>query len=198
MPSRYQRPAPKPPSRDDLYYYLRHAKPTVHERQAEPKATEKRRVESIAALQSLARSDLANADEWHNMEEGRPHELGSYLGAITPELLQFLKTNGLRVLLAEDPYEELERFLGKGPPRRKKQRNGKGRPAEDNERRNILIATDVSERVDSGMTVDEACEAVDKQAPVGFEMIKKIYQARDRDAVAAELCLRNSKQNTAG
>jgi hypothetical protein len=41
------------------------------------------------------------------------------------------------------------------------------------------------------MTIDAACEAVEKEAPVGFERVREIYLARRHDlAVRAEFGLR--------
>ena len=73
-------------------------------------------------------------------------------------------------MLADDPVEATRRFLGKI--------RGRGRPIDDNERRNILIAAAVAELVHGGSTIDDACEAVEKEAPVGFEMVRKIYLKR--------------------
>ena len=74
MGNRYQQPADPPPRLKLLGLYLSEAQPPQSERLADPHGAEARRVEAIAALRTLARNALSNADEWHNMVEGRPHE----------------------------------------------------------------------------------------------------------------------------
>jgi hypothetical protein len=120
---------------------------------------EARRIKAVHALRTIARDELAKA--------GDPNRLR----AMPDELFEFLTLAGLRILLADDPVADLRSFLGQRARR-------KGRPTADNERRDITIATDVAALVYDGMTIDAACEAIEKEAPVGFEMVRKIYLAR--------------------
>jgi hypothetical protein len=166
----------EPPSLSEL---LRDAQPTLAERLRESEAAGARRVEALTALLSLARSALANADEWHNIVEGKPHEPRSYLGAIAPELRRFLETAGLRILTAENPIAVLQRFLG--------QRGRGRRPA--GERRNVLIAADVAELHAGGMSFEAAYEEVSKRAEMlGCRQVERIHlRLRDDLGVRAEL-----------
>jgi hypothetical protein len=198
MPSRYDRPVSKPPSRDDLAYYLRNAEPTMAERGENPGAREKDRVDGVDALRQIGRDFVREA----NAKKPPPPGY-SCLRAMPVELREFLEINGLRILLADDPYDALEQFLGQGPPRVKKHRRNKGRHAEDNERRDISIAADVAELINAGNTIEDACKTIGGPigpAPVGQEMVRKIYLAlRHTDAVKAELCFRKlTKQSPAG
>jgi hypothetical protein len=182
MCNRYKKPAEAPPSLKSLELYFHEAHPPIGERLAEPEAAEARRVEAVAALRTLARNALANADEWHNMVEGRPHELRSYLGAIPPELRGFLETAGLRIFTADDPIAALQRFLGNKPRPR-------GRPAEDHQFRDHLIAADVAELHADGFSLDSAYEVVSKRPGTpGRKAVERIYlRLRDDLAVRAEL-----------
>jgi hypothetical protein len=166
MPSRYDRPALKPPSLDDLPIYLRDARPTSYERRVEPAATQRRCVEAVAALLQLARGAAANADEWLNMVEGRPHEARSCLGAIPRDLRSFLETEGMRILLADDPMSALADFLG---------RRDRQRPLEDNKRRDLIITADVAKKVEAGMSKTKARKEVAKEAKLSYESVRKIH-----------------------
>ena len=188
MRNRYQKPADPPPSLKLLGLHLSQAQPPHSERLSDPYGAEARRVEAVTALLALARNALANADEWHNMVEGKPHEPRSYLGAIPRELRGFLETAGLRIFTADDPIAALQRFLGNKPPAR-------GRPAEDHQFRDYLIAADVAELLHAdGLSLDSAYEAVSKRPGTpGRKAIERIYlRLRDDLAVRAELGWRHA------
>ena len=180
MPGRYDKLADPPPSFDELYFLLICASPTQRQRMEDPDTTETLRRKAVRNLLTLARRAVANANE----VEPRPPEGYSRDRAMPLELRNFLEEAALRIFLADDPFAELGRFLGQLP-------RGRGRPVADNERRDELIAADVAELVHHGMTIDAACTAVEKEAPVGFERVREIYLARRHDlAVRAELGLR--------
>jgi hypothetical protein len=182
MRNRYQKPADKAPSPRFFEAYLRDAGPTMAERLAEPEAAEARRVEAVAALLTLARAALANADEWNNMLDGRIPERGSYLLAIPQRLRRFLEIHGLRILTAEDPIAALQRFLGDKPRER-------GRPQADNAFRDRTIAADVAEMHAGGMSLAAAYEEVSKRKGTpGVKAIERIYLRLRYDlAVRADL-----------
>jgi hypothetical protein len=180
MRNRYQKPAP---SLEFLELYQRYAQPTRGELLAEPDAAEARRVEGVASMLALARSALANADEWANMTlGGRQRERGTRLGAIPSQLRSDLAMAGLRILVSDDPGGELQSFLGQKP-------RGLGRPAEDLDHRNFMITVDVAELHANGMTVPAAIEEVSQRPGTpGIKRIEAIYLARHKDPwVRAEL-----------
>jgi hypothetical protein len=172
MPNRYQKPAP---SLRLLEAYLRDAQPIRREWLVEPDATEARRVEGVAAILVLARAALAEA--------GDPNRLG----AIPSQLREFLTIAGLRILTAGDPLAALRRFIGHKEPRR-------GRPREDHDHRDLMIAVDVAElHADgSGLTLDAAYEEVRKrQGTPGLKTIERIYlRLRNDPKVRAQIELR--------
>ena len=112
----------------------------------------------------------------------------SRFGALQPELRQFLKISGLRVLLADDPAVALKRFLG---------RKGRGRPAADNQFRDCMIAADVAELVSAETTIDAACNTIGDAAGLSPEAVRKIYFAgRETLEVKIELGFRAEAGNT--
>ena len=182
MRNRYQKPADRPPSPRFLEAYLREAGPTMAERLAEPEAAEARRVEAFAALRTLARTALANADEWNNMLDGSVPERGSYLLAIPPRLRRFFEIAGLRILTDEYPIAALQRLVGNKPRER-------GRPQADYAFRDRMIAADVAEMHAGGIALAAAYEVVSKRKGTpGVRAIERIYlRLRDDLAVRAEL-----------
>jgi hypothetical protein len=82
----------------------------------------------------------------------------------------FLAGAWLQVLTAEDPVAELKRFLGLDRKR--------GRPAADNEWRDFMITMDVQERVDSGLSVKNACAAIGDDIHLSPDAVEKVYYAR--------------------
>ena len=172
MRGRYDKSPGKPPTLADLYYLLVDAQPTLREIAVEGAAREARRVKAVDHLRTLARTEIAKT--------GDPNRLR----AIPDELFRFLTVAGLRILLAEDPIAALKLFLGRRP-------RGKGRPVADTEDRDVMIATDVAELVYKGLTIDAACDQVEKNAPVGFEMVRKIYiDRRNSNKVKGNLGMR--------
>jgi hypothetical protein len=141
MPSRNDTPPTGPPSLDvdDLPRLLRAAQPaSLQEMVADPRGCEKRRIEAVEALLLLARATL------------KPLE-NEYPPA---EVLQFLQTAGVRILLADDPVKELRRWLGSP---------GRGRRAKD-ERLDMAISTRFWRyRLRGRMTVKDASAAVAKE-----------------------------------
>jgi hypothetical protein len=168
MRNRYQKPA-DPPNPAFLQAYLCDARPTLDERLAEPDAAEARRVEGVAALLALARAELAKA--------GDPNRLL----AMPFQLRQFLTIEGLRILTADDPVAALRRLLGHKAQRR-------GRPAEDNDYRDLMIATDVAELHANGMALTRAFDEVSKRPGTpGVKHVEAVYFGRDDLAVRVEL-----------
>jgi hypothetical protein len=166
MPRRYDRPAPKPPTIDDLPRLLFDARPTLRQSIEQPGETEQRRTEAVRALLMLGREAVAKADASDPQPAGYRR-----LRAMPPELREFLEIEGLRILLDPDPEEALQRLLGQ-------QRRGRGRPRADNEARDILIAADVAGLVEGGATVDQACRQIGSAAFLSPEMVQEIYYAR--------------------
>jgi hypothetical protein len=174
--NRYQKPAELPPSLASLEDDLRDAQPTMTERLADPVATEARRVEAVAALLTLARTELAKADD-----AGR-------LLALPSELRQFLTIAGLRILTADHPVEALRLFLGHAA-------RSRGRPLADNAFRDSVIAADVQEQVNTLSSIEVACDAVGNAAGLSPEAVRKIYFAnRDTLEVGAELGRREMRK----
>jgi hypothetical protein len=187
MVSRYKQAPASPPSLADLQLYLRDAQPTLRERIEEGEACEKRRVSAHRALLTIARAQVAEAD---NIEPPPP-EPRSRLRAMPTELRWFLEIAGLRILLSDDPVGATRRFLGL--------QRARGRPLEDNERRDILVAADVLERRNGLESVSDACNAVAEQANMSPEMVRKIYFARRTTLeVKAELGWRSFRKLESG
>ena len=84
----------------------------------------------------------------------------------TPQQImwEFLTIAGLRILTANNPVAELNRFLGKRPPA-------------DNYRRDTAIAADTQKRIDAGSSIENACKAIAADAPLSWEAVRKIYYA---------------------
>jgi hypothetical protein len=173
--NRYQKPVDGP-NPAFLPAYLGDAQPTLDERLAEPDVAEMQRVEGIAALLALARAELAKA--------GNPNRLPF-------QLRQFLMIEGLRILTADDPVAALQRFLGSKARRR-------GRPAEDNDYRDLMIATDVAELHANGMTLTAAFLEVSKRPGTpAAKHVEAIYFLH-RDDLAARDELEWRRLITAG
>jgi hypothetical protein len=143
-------------------------------------ADEPLRVKGVAALLEMARHDIAKARAEGVAEApltgGEPP--ADPLLAMPFELRQFLMVTGLRILTAQAPGAALRGFLGQEPPRR-------GRPPADNAQRDCVIAVQVQEEVDGGLTVDDACGIVkgasDEARTIDVHAIRKIYyDNRDR------------------
>jgi hypothetical protein len=158
MPGRYDRPAAPPPSVNDLPHLLHEAEPTLRELSEEGIAREARRAVAVRKLLTLARAEVTKT--------GEPNRLR----AMPMELREFLEIAGLRMLLSDDPIAALKHFLG---PRKR------GRPIEDNKRRDIMIAADVAELAEGGMmTIDASCLQIAHTANLSVEMVREIYYAR--------------------
>lgn len=160
-----------PPTIDDVPRLIIAARPTLRHQLDDPEGCKTRRDKAVRDLLTLARQAVAKANE----TEPRPPEGYSRLKAMPVQLRAYLEVEGLQILLADDPVAALRRFLGQ-------RGRGRGRPPAANEDRDLKIAVAVAERIFGGMTTEAACEAVEKEAAVGFEMVRKIYYERRRAA----------------
>ncbi len=126
-------------------------------------ATESERVEAVNELLSEFRLQL---------EQYRTGETTH----IDPLLVQGIKNWGSRIFAKPDPILALERFLGA------RQRRGKRVKNTD---RDFQIAVAVVEKMKSGMTLENAAEAVAwDYRPLEGDSIKKIYTRNHREAKA--------------
>jgi hypothetical protein len=92
----------------------------------------------------------------------------------------------MRILLADDPMEELRRFLGQS-------QKGRGRRPADNKDRNAKITLDVESRVNLGMSIRAASQEVAAQtrrgqAPIDAAMVRKIHEI-NRDTPEVQMVL---------
>jgi hypothetical protein len=178
MHKRYQKPACffAPPSVEQLPE--RDAMST-EEDIAQDAEAEARRANAVDALLRFARAeeklppilpkDLAESGLLEVLIADDPdvaRHLAQPGSRLPPGLRKFLMENGFRILIADDPVAELKRFLGRGRRR--------GRPA-DNVWRDLMITIDVQERVDSGLSVENACAAIGVDTNLSREAVEKIY-----------------------
>jgi hypothetical protein len=101
-----------------------------------------------------------------------PTFAGAETQALLREMFEYLSRAGMRIVLAEDPYAELRLFL-QGPPRKRKD----GRPLEDNELRNFMIALDVIRRANGGMKLEDAYEKIGKAEGLKPKTVEAHYRA---------------------
>jgi hypothetical protein len=183
MKNRYRIPPAPAPSLAELHLLLAEANPTLRQINEDVEGCEKRRIEAVGKLLSLARDSVTKANE------KAPHPPPGYsrLRAMPPELRDFLEINGLLILLAEDQTAKLQQFLGKGGPR------AKGRPRANNERRNILVAAAVANLVDGGTRAEAAFRQIGTDNGLSWEMVREIYYAhRDSEYVMLEAVMRGA------
>jgi hypothetical protein len=162
-----------------LRLYLRDARPTLSEYKMDGRSVvEARRAKAVNKLLALARAAVAKADD----TEPPPIEPRTRLRAMPMELRSFLEIEGLRILLADEPVHRLERFLGS--------RRGRGAPQKDTERRDIWVAAQIDRLRDSGMTIADACMAIQdaKGLRLSAETARRIYNDR-RDSLEVRLSL---------
>jgi hypothetical protein len=194
----------RPPHPALLNLYLRYAQPTADDVRVDGAATvEARRVKYVRALHTLLRrwkayvkavtalhtlslkSKAAIAgtpgrrlpwqEELQAVQRAREHWIGT-LGA-PPNfdlLLQDFFDCSIRAILASPAPLTALRVFWKGTPRR-------GRKKETNAERNFNLALAVEEKVNAGLSIEEACGAVAETAELSCENVHKIYYRWHRE-----------------
>jgi hypothetical protein len=143
-------------------------------------ADRRRRAAAVEELIALLRPPDKNPDEKPDKNpDKRIQERDAR------RILHFLRNEGLRILLADDPFKALRLFLG---------RPGRGH-REKPEWQDHNIAVAVEKRVARGLTVERAVEQVaeTRQPHLGVHHIRKIYY-RHRQAAKADLDLRRREK----
>jgi hypothetical protein len=179
MKIRYEQPAAMRPDPACLQLYLRDARPTLGDYATDGRpVVEARRADAVQKLLGLARAAVAKADDI----EPPPIEPHTRLRAMPMELRSFLEVEGLRILLADDPVDRLKRFLGS--------RRGRGAPQKDTKRRDIWVAAQIQRLRDSGMSIADACMAIQNARGLclSAETARRIYNHR-RDSLEVKLSL---------
>jgi hypothetical protein len=179
MKIQYEEPAATLPDLACLQLYLPDARPTLGDYATDGRPmVEARRADAVHKLLGARPCGSREADDI----EPPPIEPHTRLRAMPMELRSFLEIEGLRILLADDPVDRLKRFLGS--------RRGRGAPQKDTERRDIWVAAQIQRLRDSGMSIEDACTAIQNARGVRLsaETARRIYNVR-RDSLEVKLSL---------
>jgi hypothetical protein len=146
---------------------------------AEPKngAPENERDAAVASLIDLYREQRAQVQSGN-------------LPTIDPRLLLFIRAELGRCILSPDPLNAIELLL-------ERRRRPRGRPKTPH--RDFVIAGDVAEKVETGMTIESACADVAEAACLSEEEVRRIYfgeKKADGSALKTDLVRRKAERES--
>jgi hypothetical protein len=153
MERRYDEPNEPPPDPALINHYLWLVHPPHP-------AADQERTAARAALIQLYRDQREGLGRGHGAK-------------IDPRLLGFVRDALRWCIRQSDPLGAIERFLAE-------EKRNRGRPATPH--RDFVIAGDIAERIESGCSIEVACEQIEREGDTGlsFEQIRRIYFAQKK------------------
>jgi hypothetical protein len=168
MSGRYDEPNQPAPDPLLINHYLWVADP----KNCEPESERAQAVDAIFTLYRIQREEFSHG--------ARPY--------IDPALQLFVREELQRSVILPDPLGAIERLL--------ERKRSRGRPRTPH--RDFIIAGDVAEKVESGLTVDQACADLVDVTRLSFEQIRRIYfdqKQADQTSLEMDLIRRKAERN---